>query len=104
MYMVQLTMSLATATMVLAAQSNAQQLPAIRPIGRVLHISQSNRLGSVTAVRALTNGNVIVNDIVRRQLVLMDSTLTSLTIVLDSAKSPRWNVRRAGWRHHSLPG
>ena len=76
----------ASATMTACAHANALQAPPIRPIGRILRISEPNRLGSVTAVRALPNGRVIVNDIVRRQLVLFDSTLSDATIVLDSAK------------------
>ncbi len=42
-------------------------------------------LGAVLAVRQAPDGKVLVDDAARRQLTLFDSTLTSATVVLDSA-------------------
>jgi hypothetical protein len=41
-------------------------------------------LGSVTSVRELRDGKVLVNDGTRRRLILMDSTLATISVVLDS--------------------
>lgn len=41
-------------------------------------------LGSITGVRELADGRVLVNDGTRRRLLLMDSTLKTVGVVLDS--------------------
>lgn len=65
---------------------HAQQLPPVRPLGPILSTSASP-LGSVSAVRELSGGRVLVNDITRRQVVMFDSTLKTATVVADSTST-----------------
>ncbi len=69
-----------------SAASAQQQLPPIRPLGPVAHVSKE-LLGSVSAVRALPDGRVLVNDITGRRVVLFDSTLATFTVVADSTSA-----------------
>lgn len=62
----------------------AQQLPPIRSIGAVAHVSPAGLLGSVSAVRPLPNGRLIVHDLTWRQLLLLDSNLTKVRVLADS--------------------
>lgn len=62
----------------------AQQMPPVRPLGPVTHVSQGGLLGSVSMVRPLASGGAIVNDITRRQLVLFDADLHRVKIFADS--------------------
>ena len=57
--------------------------PAIRKISTASAVSTTN-LGTITSVRELSGGRVLVNDGVRRRLLLMDSSLKVLSVVLDS--------------------
>jgi hypothetical protein len=59
-------------------------LPPVRPIGAVTRVSATDQLGSVSQVRALPAGRVLVNDIVRRQLVVLDSTFAVESVVADT--------------------
>jgi hypothetical protein len=68
----------------LALNAPLAQLPPVRPLGPVTHVSPAGMLGSVTAVRALPNGHVIVNDITWRQLLLLDRNLTKVSVLADS--------------------
>ncbi len=68
---------------VLPAALAAQQAPAIRLINAP-NASTQPILGMAAAVRELPNGSVLVNDIMKRQLVLLDPTLANATIVADS--------------------
>ncbi len=61
----------------------AQQPPTVRLIAAP-EASSKPTLGLAAAVRQLPNGNVLVNDVARRQLVLLDHTLGAATIVADS--------------------
>jgi hypothetical protein len=54
-----------------------------RPLGAVQATSKE-LLGNPTLARALPNGNVIVNDVFRRRLLLLDPTLESYTVIADS--------------------
>ena len=63
----------------------AQQLPPIRPLGPVTHVSPKGLLGSVSMARPLSTGGVIINDITRRQLILFDSSLTKVKTIADAA-------------------
>ncbi len=62
----------------------AQSLPPVRPLGGVVRISPSDVFGSVAAVRPLPGGRVLVNDLVRRQLLLLDSTFATQAVVADT--------------------
>jgi hypothetical protein len=57
--------------------------PAIRRIATASALSK-DPLGSVTSVRELSGGRVLVNDGTRRRVLLMDSTLKTISVVLDS--------------------
>lgn len=66
-----------------ASVAGAQQQPPIRqlpPVAAKSSVQWSNILG----VRALPGGRVLVNDIVGRKVVLLDSTLAPIMIVADT--------------------
>lgn len=65
----------------LAAQQAAA--PAVRLINAP-EASSKPVLGNAVAARQLPNGNVVVNDITKRQLVMFDPTLGTTTIIADS--------------------
>ena len=76
-------------TPVLSAQvdSAAQRTVAGPPIQRIATASavSTERLGVVVmSVRELPDGRVLVNDGMRRRLLLMDTTMTTVRVVLDS--------------------
>jgi hypothetical protein len=66
--------------------AGAQQRPPLRQIGPVLAVSAES-LGIVSAVRPLSNGQILVNDVVKRRVLLLDSTLAHATVVADSTSS-----------------
>ena len=67
------------------AQQPAQQQPrAVRPLGPITNVSRDS-LESVTAAVEVGGGGVFVNDITARRLLLLDSTLQSSRVILDSA-------------------
>lgn len=75
----------------------AQSLPPIRQIGPVTAVTKDS-LGAVSAVRPLPNGRVLVNDIIGRRVLLLDSTLSRVTVVADttSATANAYGVRPGG--------
>lgn len=82
----------------LAAQAPAKSAaPPVRPLPAPTATS-TDSLGSVAAVRQLPNGNVLVNDQVRRRVVLMDSTLKVVGVIADSTSSTAnaYGVRPGG--------
>ncbi|MDQ6872357.1 MAG: hypothetical protein M3037_10165 [Gemmatimonadota bacterium] len=72
-------------------------MPAIRQLGPVTAVGKDS-LGAVTTVRQLPGGRVLVNDIVGRRVVMLDSSLSSLTVVADttSATANAYGVRPGG--------
>lgn len=71
--------------LVLAAPLAAQQSSA--PPVRLINAPEASSkpvLGNAVAARQLPNGNVVVNDITKRQLVMFDPTLGTTTIIADS--------------------
>ena len=62
------------------------QGPEIQQIATATAVS-TERLGVVTAVRELPDGRVLVNDMMRRRLVLMDSSMQVIDVVLDSVSA-----------------
>ncbi len=74
------------AAMLAAAPVAAQSLPPVRPIGATVARS-TEPLGSVSTAVPLPNGKVLVNDILKRRVLLMDSMFTSVTVVADSTSS-----------------
>src|SRR5262245_59235648 len=63
--------------------AGAQQQPAIRPLGGVVAKSTIFS-GPRLTVRSLPGGRVLVNDLVGRKVVMLDSSLTNATIVADT--------------------
>jgi hypothetical protein len=74
-------LSLGCATVV-----SAQQRPAIRQIGAVAAKS-SETFRDIAAVRALSNGSVLVNDVSGRRVLMFDDKLSSFTVVADSTSA-----------------
>jgi hypothetical protein len=80
-------LSLATTLVAVAsAAAAAQQLPPVRPLGPVLSTS-TEPLASVSQVRALPGGRVIVHDLTGRRVVLFDSTFKNVTVIADSTSA-----------------
>jgi hypothetical protein len=59
------------------------QGPPVRRISTASALS-TEQIGSITSVRELPNGRLLLNDGARRRLVLMDTTLKTIEVVLDS--------------------
>lgn len=57
--------------------------PPVRKISTASAVS-TEQLGNIASVRELPGGRVLVNDGTRRRLLLMDSTLKTIGVVLDS--------------------
>lgn len=89
-----LTIALATASVAAAAQSS---LPPIRQLGPVTAVTKDS-LGAISTVRQLSDGRVLVNDIIGRRVLLFDSTLASETVVADttSATANAYGTRPGG--------
>lgn len=80
------------------AVSPVAPVPPVRPMGPVIRMTAPDLLGSVSSVRPLPGGRLIVNDVTRHRVVLFDSTLTKVTIVADStsASGGMFGVQLAG--------
>ncbi len=63
-----------------------QSLPPVRPIGATVARSTEVMGGVATAI-ALPGGRVLVNDILKRRVLLLDSTFSQVTVVADSTSS-----------------
>ncbi len=68
---------------VLASIAGAQQLPAIHPLGPVLSTS-AEPMASVSQVRAVSGGRVLVHDNTGRRVLLFDSTFKKFTVIADT--------------------
>src|SRR5687767_2544007 len=75
----------------------AQSLPPIRQLGPVTAVAKEP-LGAVSTVRHLSDGRVLVNDIVGRRVVMFDSSLATITLIADttSATSSAYGPRPGG--------
>ena len=74
--------ALAALTPLTAPSTAGAQRPALRPLGQA--VATSAPLGSISAVRALSNGNVLVNDPINRQVLLLDPEMKVIRIVADT--------------------
>ena len=74
------------AALLSATPALSQSLPPVRPIGATVARS-TEPMGSVSTTVALSDGKVLVNDILKRRVLLMDSTFTEVTVVADSTSS-----------------
>lgn len=81
-----------------AAPLAAQQLPPVRPLGAVTKVSPAELLGSVTSVRPLPDGGAIVNDLTRRQLLVLDADFKVKSVIADTtpATANSYSSRIAG--------
>lgn len=87
--------------MTIARAANGQAPPPIRPIGRLLAVS-SEPLASVSQIRALPGGKVIVHDNTGRRVVMFDSTLQHVTVIADTSRdSAALDVLSVGHRSRS---
>ena len=77
---------LVVASLLASTSLQAQTLPPVRPIGATVARS-TEPMGSVSAVVALPGGKVLVNDILKRRVLLLDSTFSQVTVVADSTSS-----------------
>lgn len=68
---------------VMGTTAGAQPLPPYRSLGPV-EARSSIKLASVSLVRPLPNGNLLVHDLRGRRVVLLDSALDSLALVADA--------------------
>ncbi len=92
------SITLCAASLTLGAALGAQSMPAVRPLGPVTRVSPSDMLGSVSSVRPLPDGRILVNDLVRRQVVLLDSMFVREMIVADTtaATANAYGARAGG--------
>lgn len=84
---------------VFAAPVAAQQpLPPVRPLGPITQVSPADLLGSVSAVRPLPGGGAIVNDLTRRQLIVLDGDFRLKAVIADTtpATANSYSSRIAG--------
>ena len=65
------------------AQQATQQAVPVRELAPA-DVQSTVNFGNIFGVRQLAGGKVLVNDGVRRQLVVLDSTLSHATVVIDS--------------------
>lgn len=80
-----------------AAPILSQSLPTLRQLGPVTAVA-GDSLGAVSGIRTLSNGRVLVNDIVGRRVLLFDSALTLVSVVADttSATANAYGTRAGG--------
>jgi hypothetical protein len=80
--------SLAVLLITVAAPSfvQAQQRPAIRPIGAVV-AKATEPFGAIAGVRQLSDGHVLVNDIPKRRVLMFDPSLGTFTVIADSTSA-----------------
>ena len=69
-----------------ATTVQAQTLPPVRPLGATVARS-TEQMTAVTTAVPLPGGKVLVNDILKRRVLLFDSTLSQVTVVADSTGS-----------------
>jgi hypothetical protein len=88
-----------------AGTSKGLDLPPIRQLGAVSGTT-TEKLGSVMAIRPLSDGRVLVNETSARRVLLFDASLKNFTVVADStpATNNAYGGRFAGlvaWRGDS---
>src|SRR5688572_23434653 len=78
--------SLFFAALLTSTPALSQTLPPVRPIGATVARS-TEPMGSTSTAIALPGGKVLVNDIIKRRVLMLDSTFTQVTVVADSTSS-----------------
>src|SRR5687767_6072959 len=76
-------MSAAGAQSAPAGSGKGLDLPPIRQLGAV-SATAKEKLGTVTTLRPLSDGRVLVNEPSSRRVLLFDATLQDFTVVADS--------------------
>jgi hypothetical protein len=76
---------IATAT-ALPSLAAAQQRPPVRQLGPVVATS-ADSLSSISGLRSLPNGGVLVNDVTGRRLLLLDTRLATSVVVADTTSA-----------------
>jgi len=66
--------------------AHAQQLPPVRQLSPAT-TATTEKLGAVSAIRHLSDGRVLVNDIIGRRVLLFDATLKTFTVVADTTSA-----------------
>jgi hypothetical protein len=69
-----------------ASAVSAQQRPAVRQLGAVT-AKATEPFASIVMVRGLSDGHVLVNDVLGRRVLLFDGTLATSTLVADSTSA-----------------
>src|SRR5579864_7984249 len=75
--------ALAVALAVARSSAPAQQIP-VRDLGPIVATSVDPIRGNVL-LRVLPNGSVLATEYLRRRVLFFDSTLTHMTVVVDSS-------------------
>jgi hypothetical protein len=79
------------------AIAGAQSLPPVRQLGPVTAGTKYS-LGAISTVRQLSDGHILVNDIIGRRVLMFDSALANLTVIADttSATANAYGTRPGG--------
>src|SRR3954466_3867213 len=72
----------ALAAVCVGVTTASAQLPPVRPLGAVV-ATTTETWGSVPSIRALSDGRVVVSDLTRSRLVILDSMLSHAEAVLN---------------------
>lgn len=75
-------MALPFSLVLVFASSAAAQLPPVRPLGPIV-ATATDQWGSTPSIRSLSDGRVLVSDMTRRRLVILDSALAHPVAVLN---------------------
>ncbi|MEO8560641.1 MAG: hypothetical protein ABI601_01110 [bacterium] len=89
-------LTLATLAASAAGAQQSSERPPARPLGVAL--ATSDPMGAVSAVRQLPGGRLLVNDPVRRRVVLLDSMMKQVAVVADTTPATQnaYGVRGGG--------
>jgi hypothetical protein len=79
-----------------AARAQQSSRPPLRPLGAA--IATSEPMGAVAAVQPLPGGRLLVNDPIKRRVVLLDSSLKQVAVVADTTPATRnaYGARNGG--------
>jgi len=91
------TLVLAIAFATAGSIASGQALPPLRQLGPVTAVTKDS-LGAISTIRQLSDGKVLVNDIIGRRVLLFDSTLANETVIADttSATANAYGTRPGG--------
>jgi hypothetical protein len=92
-----ITVTVVAAAIIGGSPCGAQTLPPIRQLGPVTSVAKDS-LGAVSTLRSLSDGRLIVNDIIGRRVLMFDSSLAHATVIADttSATANAYGTRPGG--------